>query len=129
MSDSIGSIPQIPITIKCGSLFYLPFTYTDADKNVIPLTGYNARLQIWGSPTSNGTAIADIGTYGTNLNQGVIAINGTTFQITITLHSTFTETLRNTILTGCYEFHLFDPINNDIALFEGPVCFEPGGIR
>ena len=129
MDNTLGSIPQVPITIKRGGMFYLPFVYKDSSGDVIPLTGYNARMQIWSSPTASGTSIIDIGTYGTNANQGSIVTNMTTFQVSITILSSFTSGLANTFSKGWAEFHLFDSGNNDIPLFEGPVSFEAGGIR
>ena len=129
MNNSLGSIPQVPITIKLGGMFYLPFQYNDSSGTVIPLTGYNARMQIWSSQTASGTSILDIGTYGTNTDQGSVVINMTTFQVAITVLSSFTAVLSNSYSRGWVEFHLFDSSNNDIPLFEGPVCFEAGGIR
>ena len=129
MNNSLGSIPQVPITIKLGGMFYLPFQYNDSSGTVIPLTGYNARMQIWSSQTASGTSILDIGTYGTNTDQGSVVINMTTFQVAITVLSSFTAVLANSYSKGWAEFHLFDSSNNDIPLFEGPVCFEAGGIR
>ena len=129
MNNSLGSIPQVPITIKRGGMFYLPFQYNDSSGTVIPLTGYNARMQIWSSQTASGTSILDIGTYGTNVDQGSIVINMTSFQVAITVLSSFTAGLDNSYSKGWAEFHLFDSSNNDIPLFEGPVCFEAGGIR
>jgi hypothetical protein len=127
--NSIGAIPQIPITIKRGGMFYLPFIYKDSTDTVIPLTGYNARMQVWGSLTASGTAILDIGTYGTNADQGSIVINGTTWQVSITILSVFTAGLTNILSKGWYEFHFIDSSNNDTPFFEGPVIFEPGGLR
>jgi hypothetical protein len=127
--QDIGSIPKVPITIKSGGLFYVPFAYKDSSGNVIPLTGYNARMQIWGSPTASGTAVMDIGTYGTNASQGSITIDAVSFQVAIIILSSFTSVLASSLSRGWTEFHLFDPSNNDIPLFEGPVHFESGGIR
>lgn len=127
--ESLGSIPQVPITIKRGGMFYLPFLYKDSSGTVINLTGYNARFQVWGSPTASGTAVIDIGSYGTNITQGTVAINFTTGQVSITLLSAFTVTLSNINSLGWAEFHLFDTSNNDVPLFEGPVAFEAGGLR
>lgn len=129
MNNSLGSIPQVPITIKRGGMFYLPFQYNDSSGTVIPLTGYNARMQIRSSQTAAGTSILDIGTYGTNSDQGSIVINMTSFQVAITVLSSFTAGLDNSYSRGWAEFHLYDSSNNDIPLFEGPVCFEAGGIR
>jgi hypothetical protein len=124
--DGLGSIPQVPITIKRGGMFYLPFTYVDSTNTPVVLTGWNARLQIWGSPMATGTAIVDIGSYGTNISCGTIAI-GT--QVSITINSGFTKNLPNTNSYGWCEFHFIDSGYNDIPLFEGPVFFEAGGIR
>ena len=129
MDNTLGSIPQVPLTIKRGGMFYLPFVYKDSSGDVIPLTGYNARMQIWSSQMAAGTSILDIGTYGTNAGQGSVVINLTTWQVSITILSSFTSTLANTFSKGWAEFHLYDSVNNDIPLFEGPVCFEAGGIR
>ena len=128
-NTSLGAIPRVPITIKHGGMFYIPFNYVDSSKTIIPLTGYNARMQVWGSPTAFGTAIIDIGTYGTNANQGSIVINQTTWQVSITVLSSWTAQLDNAYSRGWYEFHFFDASNNDIPFFEGPVIFEPGGVR
>lgn len=127
--NSLGAIPQVQITIKHGGMFYLPFTYIDSSRAAIPLTGYNARMQVWASPTASGTSVIDIGSYGTNLTFGTIAINPTTWQVSITINSAFTATLPNYGTKGWAEFHFIDSSNNDIPLFEGPVTFEPGGIR
>ena len=129
MDNSLGSIPQVPLTIKHGGIFYLPFFYKDSSGNVINLTGYNARMQVWSSPTASGTSIIDIGTYGTNANQGSIVINITSYLVAITILSPFTSSLPNYRTKGWAEFHLYDGTNNDIPLFEGSVNFEPGGIR
>jgi hypothetical protein len=127
--NSLGAIPQVPITIKSGGLFYLPFTYKDSDGNTIPLTGYNARMQIWSSRTASGTAALDIGTYGTNSNQGDISINAITGSVAITILPSFTPVLEALLSKGWAEFHFYDADDNDIPLFEGPICIEAGGIR
>ena len=127
--DSLGSIPQVPITIKRGGIFYLPFIYKDSEGVLVDLAGYGAKMQIWLSQTAIGTSILDIGTYGTNTAYGTIAINTTTAQVDILLQSAFTITFPNICTKGWYEFHFFDSNGNDIPLFEGPVAFEPGGIR
>ena len=129
MNNSLGSIPQVPITIKRGGMFYLPFFMNDYTGTTVPLTGYNARFQVWSSMTATGTAIIDIGTYGTNANQGSVVVNMSTNNVAITILSPFTSTLPNVFSTGKAEFHFYDSANNDIPLFEGPVCFEAGGIR
>ena len=129
MNNSLGSIPQVLITIKRGGLFYLPFIYKDSAGDVVPLTGYNARMQVFSSMTTTGTAIIDIGTYGTNTDQGSIVIDLSTWQVSITILSSFTATLPNIFSKGKVEFHFFDASNNDIPFFEGPVNFEAGGIR
>jgi hypothetical protein len=127
--NALGAIPQVPITIKRGGTFYLPFTYIDSSGVAIDLTRYNARMQIWSSETASGTAILDIGTYGTHAEQGSIVIDPIAFGLSITILSSFTGTLANSFSQGWHEFHLIDGSNNDIPLFEGSVCFEPGGIR
>ena len=58
-----------------------------------------------------------------------IAVNGTTWQVSITINSVFTSGLNNIQSRGWYEFHFIDADNNDIPFFEGQVNFEPGGLR
>jgi len=129
MNNSLGSLPQIPITIKHGGTFYLPFIYKDSTGTVVNLANYNARMQVYSSQTASGTAIIDIGTYGTNAEQGNIVFNLSTWQVSITIYSSFTETLPNICSKGRYEFHFIDNSNNDIPMFEGQVLFETGGLR
>ena len=126
--NNLGSIPKVPITIKRGGTFYLTFAYNDSSGVAIDLTSYNARMQIWSSETASGTAILDIGTYGTHAEQGSISIDLSTFKIYIVILASWTGTLANEFTQGWHEFHLLTG-NNDTPLFEGPVTFEPGGIR
>ena len=127
--SNLGSIPQVPITIKRGGMFYLPFFYKDSNGDVVDLTNYDARMQVWSSQTASGTAIIDIGTYGTNAGQGNITINTITGQVSITIYSSFTETLPNIGFKGRHEFHFINKSGNDTPMFEGSVFFETGGLR
>jgi len=129
MDNSLGSIPQVPITIKRGGTFYLPINYADSEGIPIDLTDYNARFQIWSSQTASGTALIDIGSYGTNTTFGTIAIIPSLGALVLTIYSSFTITLPNICSKGWSEFYLIDDFDNKIPLFEGPVYFESGGLR
>lgn len=127
--DTLGLIPQIPITIKRGSIFYLPFIYKDSAGDLVNLAGYGAKMQIWLSRTASGTSLLDINTYGSSTAYGTVSIDSTLAKVSVNIQSTFTSTLPNYCTKGWHEFHLIDTNGGDIPLFEGPVFFEPGGIR
>ena len=101
-----------------GSRYLKSFIYKDADKNLIDLTGLDARMQI--RERANSVA------YDLELTTGNsrIVLGGAAGTIDIVLSAVETDTL--TIDIGVYDMEIYDSLDTDVVdtVLEGKVTIR-----
>lgn len=113
MSDT----PKVNLSINQGATFRHKFTWQDAKKRAINLTGYTARLQARESVESP-AAVLDLST-----ENGGIVLGGTNGTVSLYIAPAQTNPLTQRKLV--YDLELYAPNGDVVRLVEGNFTISP----
>lgn len=116
---------KLNLKFEKGARFQKTLVWQDSSKVPVPLTGFEARMQVRDSINSAGFAV-EVTSVGGDI---VLEAGGNIGQIDITIGATVTDALVMT--SGVYDIEIYDPADVDVVdrLVEGTVEVISGVTR